>query len=250
MADPIPAACLALIKEFEGLGDGDKTKPGLQPYRDVAGILTIAWGSTGPHVKEGMTITEAEAEKLLSRDVARIATAVDDACVRTPNENQRAAMVAFTYNVGAAAFRKSTVLRAFNAYDDAAAARAFGLWCKATINGKKVDVPGLVRRRAAEAALYLKPVPTASPAPAAPVMTRAVEPEKPLTASKTAIAGGVGAAMVGAQQAIAQVEPVWNGLHALGIRPELVLAIVGVIALGAAVLVVYERIQKRRQGVA
>lgn len=229
--------CLMLIQEYEGFSD--------VAYFCPAGRLTIGFGFT-EGVKLGDTIIREQANVRLERMATELAYRIEALCApRIPNDNQLSGMVSLVWNIGEGAFAKSTVLRLFKAGDDAGAARAFGLWTKATVNGKKVDLPGLVRRRAAESALFLKPFDT-TPEP----MPQAIEPEKPLTASKTAIAGGVGAAMVGAQQAIAQVEPVWNGLHALGIRPELVLAIVGVIALGAAVLVVYERIQKRRQGVA
>ena len=46
---------LNLIKEFEGCE--------LTAYVCPAGVLTVGYGSTGSHVKSGMTITESEAEK-------------------------------------------------------------------------------------------------------------------------------------------------------------------------------------------
>ncbi|MFS6818171.1 glycoside hydrolase family protein [Synechococcus lacustris Tous-12m] len=41
-------------------------------------MLTIGIGSTGPHVYEGMTITEAEAEALLLKDLVRFEKAVNE----------------------------------------------------------------------------------------------------------------------------------------------------------------------------
>lgn len=66
----ISAKGLALIKEFEGCE--------LKAYVCTAGVLTIGIGSTGPHVYEGMTITEAEAEALLLKDLVRFEKAVNE----------------------------------------------------------------------------------------------------------------------------------------------------------------------------
>lgn len=137
----INPAGLALIKEFEGCR--------LTAYRDAVGIWTIGYGSTGAHVHPGKRITAQEAEALLQDDLERFERAVDEAALRAP-DNQFAAMVALSFNIGIAAFRRSTVLREHNADRCEAAARAFSMWNKA---GGRV-LAGLVRRRAAEADLY------------------------------------------------------------------------------------------------
>ena len=137
----INAAGIALIKEFEGLR--------LTAYRDPVGVLTIGYGSTGPHVKPGLTITEAQAEELLRQDVARFEVAVAD-MAKVATDNQFAAMVSLAFNVGAEALRKSTLLRKHNAGDYTGARAEFARWKFA---GGKV-LGGLVRRRAAEAKLY------------------------------------------------------------------------------------------------
>ena len=59
-----------LIKEFEGCK--------LTAYFCPARILTVGFGSTGPHVKPGMTITESEAEALLLNDLVRFEKAVNE----------------------------------------------------------------------------------------------------------------------------------------------------------------------------
>ena len=59
-----------LIKHFEGLR--------LQSYYCSSHVLTIGYGSTGSHVKEGMRITEAEAEQLLISDLSRFENAVSE----------------------------------------------------------------------------------------------------------------------------------------------------------------------------
>ena len=65
-------------------------------------------------------------------------------------------MVSFAYNVGLGTFKSSTLLRKVNAGDTQGAANEFGTWVNATVNGKKVRLAGLVNRRNAERALFLK----------------------------------------------------------------------------------------------
>jgi len=72
------------------------------------------------------------------------------------SDNQFAAMVSLTFNIGTGAFLGSTVLHQHKAGNFEAAADAFLLWDKAHINGKLVVVPGLLNRRIDERALYLR----------------------------------------------------------------------------------------------
>ncbi len=141
-ARKIGAKGLALIKEFEGCE--------LTAYKDPVGILTIGYGSTGPHVKAGMRITEAEAEALLRKDLARFEKAVNNLTGGKVTQNQFDALVAFSFNVGEGGLKTSTLLREHNAGDHAEAARQFLRWNRA---GGRV-LAGLTRRRKAEAALY------------------------------------------------------------------------------------------------
>lgn len=134
---------LALIKQFEGLKK--------QAYICPAGVLTIGYGSTGPHVKRGMVITEAQADALLAQDLVRFERAVNALGVSL-TQNQFDALVAFAFNVGVGAFASSTLVKLLKQGDTKGAAAQFGRWTKA--DGK--TLPGLVRRRAAEAALFSK----------------------------------------------------------------------------------------------
>lgn len=115
---------------------------------------TIGFGFT-EGVREGDRMTRAQADSRLARELRPRVDAVLAACKVTPNENQLAAMVCLAFNIGTAGFLRSTVLRCHNRGDFAGAARAFRLWNMA---GGQVS-PGLEARRAAEAALYLRPVP-------------------------------------------------------------------------------------------
>jgi lysozyme len=156
---PVCAAAVALVKHFEGLYP--------KAYLCPAGVPTIGYGHTGPDVRLGMTITEAQAEQLLAADLAE-AAAVVDKYVRVPlPENPRGALSSFVFNLGAGAFASSTLLRLLNLGDTAGAAEQFGRWTKAKVNGVAVDLPGLVARRAAEEALFTSGVwePVGSPSP-------------------------------------------------------------------------------------
>lgn len=132
---------LALIKTSEGLR--------LKAYRDAVGVLTIGYGSTGPHVKPGMTITEAEAEALLRKDLDRFERGVVELAGEM-TAGQFSALVSFSFNLGLSALRDSTLLRLHRAGDFDGAAAQFGRWNRA---GGRV-LPGLTKRRAAERALY------------------------------------------------------------------------------------------------
>ena len=69
--------------------------------------------------------------------------------------NQYAAMVSLCFTIGWVSFKPSSVLRFHVARDYTSAADAFLLWDKSYVNGRLVEVPGLLRRRQAEKALYL-----------------------------------------------------------------------------------------------
>lgn len=147
MGRPIGEAGLALIKRFEGCR--------LTAYKAVPTekYWTIGWGHYGPDVEEGQTITQAEADRLLTEDCQRFADAVDDPqnCPLTDrlNANQRDALIAFTFNCGVGRLRTLCKKRSLPEIRDAMALYNRG-------GGKKL--PGLVRRRAAEQALFDTPV--------------------------------------------------------------------------------------------
>lgn len=143
-------AGLAALKSHEGLRLEAYPDPGSKDGKPV----TIGYGSTrradGGEWQLGGRITEPEAAELLRRDVAGTEAAVSR-LVRVPlTQAQFDALVSFVYNVGAGSFESSTLLRLLNAGDYAGAAAQFGRW---VYNDGRV-LPGLQRRRAAEAALF------------------------------------------------------------------------------------------------
>ncbi len=133
---------LALTRSFEGLR--------LKAYQDSAGVWTIGYGHTGPEVHHGQCITEMEAEALLRSDLASAVRAVRKGVQVSLAQHQFDALVDFCFNAGRGSFLGSSLLRYINRGEFESAVVQFGLWVHA---GGKV-VPGLVRRRAAEAALF------------------------------------------------------------------------------------------------
>lgn len=102
-----------------------------------------------------MTWTMVQAETRLKADVTRFAVGVRALLGKaSTTQGQFDGMVALAFNVGLANFKTSSVLRNHVAGKYKAAEAAFGLWVKARVNGKLTTLAGLVRRRAAEAALY------------------------------------------------------------------------------------------------
>lgn len=132
---------LRIIKEAEGLR--------LKAYQDTGGVWTIGYGHTGPDVKPGQVITEAVADALLVEDVREAEIAVEKLFPVT-NQNQFDALVSFTFNLGGGQVGESTLRRLHNEGDYAGAKAQFARW--RFDNGK--ELAGLVKRRAAEAALY------------------------------------------------------------------------------------------------
>lgn len=145
----INEAGLALVKEYEGLhrrrADGR-----IEAYLDPVGIPTIGYGHTAG-VSLGQVVTRDEAEALLLDDL-NVADAAIERLVHVPlNVNQLSALVSFVFNVGSGAFGASTLLRRLNGGDYDGAANEFGRW----VHGGGQVLPGLVRRRRAERALFL-----------------------------------------------------------------------------------------------
>lgn len=137
-------------RAFIGLHEGLR----LATYRDAVGVPTIGFGHTaaaGPPVPTyGMTITAAEADAILGRDLAKFEAAVDRLVTVPMAQREFDALVSFAFNLGEGNLAKSTLLRKLNAGDKAGAAAEFPKWNKA---GGKV-LAGLTRRRAEERMMF------------------------------------------------------------------------------------------------
>ncbi len=142
---------LALIKTFEGCA---RLRPDgmVEAYPDPGtggAPWTIGWGATGPGIGPATVWTRAQCDERLARDVERHAADVARAIGDAPtSQAQFDALTSFHYNTGAIA--RATLTQRHRAGDFAGAEREFARWNKA---GGKI-LRGLVRRRAAEAALY------------------------------------------------------------------------------------------------
>jgi len=143
---------LPLIKQFEGFRG--------TPYKDSAGIPTIGYGTILYPNGKAVTmldkpVTEDEASGFLAYQLGLKSKTIAPMLQNAASLHQAAAMLSLTYNIGTAAFQSSTVLRKFNAGDLQAAADAFLLWDKATVDGQHVVVEGLYNRRVAERQIFL-----------------------------------------------------------------------------------------------
>ena len=134
-------AGIALIKDYEGLR--------LTPYLCPARVWTIGYGHTRT-VHAGMKITPQEADALLQDDLRLVERATQRLVQVTLNDNQFAALVSFTFNVGIGNLERSTLLSLLNRgwYEQVPA--QLMRWDRAS--GEPLG--GLSRRRAAEARLW------------------------------------------------------------------------------------------------
>ena len=147
LAAKIGAGATALAVPLVMLYEGTR----LQSYRDPVGIVTACVGHTGPELRMGQSYTKEQCETMLYGDLLKHADALN--CIKTPlAENQKAAFLSFAFNVGNGAFCKSTLARKANAGDLMGACAELSRWVMA--GGR--ELPGLVKRRAAERELCEK----------------------------------------------------------------------------------------------
>ena len=147
----VPKAAVDLAKRFEGFER--KAKRGVEitaiPYICPAGFWTIGYG----HLCDPKhpPITEAEAEVYLARDLRTALAATLRYCpvLATEPEGRLAAIVDFTFNLGAGRLQTSTLRRRVNQRDWSAAEQELRRW----VYGGGRALPGLIARRDAEAAL-------------------------------------------------------------------------------------------------
>lgn len=140
----ISAEGLSLIKKFEGCE--------LKAYRCAANVLTIGYG-TIKNVTEGMEITQEEAETLLQEEMHEYEGYIND-MVKVPLEqHQFDSLVSWQFNTGG--LRTSTLLKVLNKGNYDEVPNQIRRWNKATVNGVKVVLDGLVRRREAEALMFM-----------------------------------------------------------------------------------------------
>lgn len=152
---PIPLEiCLGLIKHYEGFR--------AYRYRDPAGYQTIGYGHklTGPNDPYwGATLSEASAEELAEKDLEERAAKplCDDLgpdVLQELSDGQYAALIDFVFNEGIEKFHTSTLRHFVLTGNHAAACDELPKWKYAHVLGEAVVLDGLVKRRAAEQAVW------------------------------------------------------------------------------------------------
>ncbi|MGV3345292.1 lysozyme [Enterobacteriaceae bacterium LUAb1] len=138
---------VALIKREEG--------ERLECYLDSCGIPTIGVGHigvvNGKNPEKGMVITQTESTQLLIADLTWVEKTINSSVTVPITQNQYDALCSLIFNIGAKAFRGSTVLRQLNMNNYTGAADAFLMWKRA---GSHADI--LLARRQRERKLFLQ----------------------------------------------------------------------------------------------
>lgn len=148
----VPQAAIDLAKRFEGFHRVPRADPGrAHPYVCPAGYWTIGYGHLCD--PKHLPITEAEAESYLAADLMTALNATLRYCpvLATEHEARLAAIVDFTFNLGAGRLQTSTLRRRINQRNWSAAAVELARW----VYGAGRVLPGLVARRQAEERLLL-----------------------------------------------------------------------------------------------
>ncbi len=149
----VPQAAIELAKRFEGFHRVPKSDPlrRAHPYVCPAGYWTIGFGHLCDPKHPPITLDEAEV--YLARDLMTALSATLRYCpvLASEPEGRLAAIVDFTFNLGAGRLQTSTLRRRINQRDWSSAAQELRRW----VNGGGKVLPGLVARRAAEANLLL-----------------------------------------------------------------------------------------------
>ena len=146
----VPQAAIDLARSFEGLER--KVRRGVEitaiPYLCPAGFWTIGYGHLC--TQDHPPITQDEAEAYLAQDLVKALNATLRYCpvLATEPEARLAAIVDFTFNLGAGRLQTSTLRRRVNQRDWVAVGQELRRW---VYGGGKV-LPGLVTRREAEMA--------------------------------------------------------------------------------------------------
>lgn len=151
----VPKAAIELVKRFEGFCRVPESDPDrAYPYVCPAGFWTIGYGHLCD--PKHLPITGTEAEEYLTHDLQMALGATLRYCpvLATESEGRLAAIVDFTFNLGAGRLQTSTLRRRINQRDWIAARHELRRW----INGGGKVLPGLVRRREAEVAFLIADV--------------------------------------------------------------------------------------------
>lgn len=150
---PAPQAALDLVKTFEGF------RP--TRYSDTGGVQTIGYGhklTTGDPLWNA-SISETSAEEVAMDDLDTTGLEIQNVLgpqqVSLFTDGQWAALLDFVFNEGIGRFEGSTLCAMIRAGQLQSAGEQFGRWVYGVVNGVETQLDGLVKRRAAEAALWV-----------------------------------------------------------------------------------------------
>jgi lysozyme len=221
----INAEALSLVKEFEGI----RLKAYPDPGSKDGNPWTIGHGHTGlltgVRVKKGDVITNEQAEEFLQKDLEGVVAIIKKYVKVELNENQYGALASFVFNIGEGQFAKSSVLKFINEGKLDSVPGRMALY---RLNDGKV-MAGLVRRRTAEGALWMK-VTGVTPIPEeAPVHSEA-KPDNPKKPWDWGAAGAVVTVIAGASDQVKKL--VGNVTATFGIDPTLLLIAAGLAFAG------------------
>lgn len=227
---PIPLEAAELIKKFEGFRDVG--------YLCPANVPTAGWGHTGNDVQVGKRYSRARCEEWLHSDIAiahnKLVAAIGAAAVDALNDNQYSALISFVFNLGA---RKDWTIwqRVKSGNYDTVPSQLMRF-----VNAGGKRLPGLVRRRTAEAALWNEVDEEDVEVPSSVVLRRPdMTPPTPTPASAkpmiTALVGSAAAVPVAAKQVQDAIAPYADTSPWVGQA----VAIIASVAAAAAVVVLF-----------
>ena len=182
---------------------------------------TLGYGHTAT-ARRGAAVSRADAEILLAYDLARTAAAIEPLIYAPLEPNAFDALVSFAFSIGVEAFRRSEVRRRLNKGAPLQAAAALELWRRAELQGELQVVDALVRRRAAEKALFLTPA-CGFPSAPSPVVRSRLDARLLEAATRLAADDAATAAVVAQPPAIeinAPLDGVQVEAHGVGREPD------------------------------
>ena len=192
--------------------------------------------------------TEQEANRRFRISIQKYESAVYNACTTKPTQGQFDAMVSLCYNIGIKGFLGSSVLKAHNRGDWAAAGRAFGLWNKA--GGQVLN--GLVRRRAAEANMYIQASSLSQDEDRnfdhEAMQAKDVEKERPMTRSEINIAATAAGGVAGVSAVAEGARAVADVKYSVSSLGDWMIPILLIMVVGLCVYIILQRRKQRKEG--
>lgn len=160
---------IELLKELEGRVL-DTSGHWHEPYHDQAGKLTMGYGHLIKDTEYPKRLSEIEATDLLKKDLERFEDCINEFVVWPLHQNEFDALVIFCFNIGTAAFKRSTLLKILNLgshlsiSQPSPVVKEWRKWNKITVEEGKFPntkivkrvSQGLKNRREKEIELFLK----------------------------------------------------------------------------------------------